>query len=72
MIRRKAFRRNLDHELLTTIYHLQWEWRQLKQMIENSIEPSEQSIYQKKITKAKYMFLLREARHLNIHAIKER
>lgn len=69
-MRRKAMKKKMDEELLETIYDLQWEWKRLEGVLANSIEPSDDSIYQEKIAKAKFMFLLREARHLNIHAIK--
>lgn len=69
-MRRKAMKKKMDEELLETIYDLQWEWKRLEGVLANSIEPSADSIYQEKIAKAKFMFLLREARHLNIHAIK--
>lgn len=69
-MRRKAMKKKMDEELLETIYNLQWEWKRLEGVLANSIEPSDDSIYQEKIAKAKFMFLLREARHLNIHAIK--
>jgi len=69
-MRRKAMKKKMDEELLETIYNLQWEWKRQEGVLANSIEPSDDSIYQEKIAKAKFMFLLREARHLNIHAIK--
>lgn len=71
-MRRRAIRKRMDKELLEIIYELQWEWKRIQEVLENSIEPSDHSIYQEKIAKAKFMFLLREARHLNIHAIKYR
>lgn len=69
-MRRKAMKKKMDEELLETIYNLQWEWKRQEGVLANSIEPSDDSIYQEKIAKAKFMFLLREARHLNIHATK--
>lgn len=71
-MRGKRLRKQMDHHLLETIYNLQWEWKRIQRMLENSIEPSISSLHQEKIAKAKYMFLLREARHQNIHAIKFR
>jgi len=69
---RKIKREKVDNHLLETIYKLQWEWKRIQKMLENSIEPSEESIFQEKIAKAKFVFLWQEARYLNIHAIKRR
>lgn len=70
MFKRRNLQKNTEQQLLQTIYNVQRDWKQLESIVEESIEPSEESIFQKKAAQAKFMFLLREARLLNIHAIK--
>lgn len=64
MIRKKK----LDQHLLDTINQLKGDWQQIQSIVEKSIEPSEESLYQLSISQVKFLFLLREARHRNLHA----
>ena len=69
-MRRKAKKKEVDLELLHTIYELQWEWKQIQNMVDNSIEPMEESLYKQSIAQSKYLFLLREARYRKLSAIR--
>lgn len=42
------------------------EWNRQKQLIDNSVEPSSQVLYELKVAEAKYFFLLKEAKKRNI------
>lgn len=67
-MRRKTKKRILDEHLLNTIIKLKDEWQQIQSIVEKSIEPADASLYQQSIARAKYLFLLREARHRNLSA----
>lgn len=67
-MRRKARKKEIDRNLLGTIYTLQHEWQRIQSIVEDSIEPTERSLHQEKLAKAKYLFLLREARERNLSA----
>lgn len=43
------------------------EWMSKKKMIESSIDPSEEVLYQLKLAEARYLFLLKEIRELKIY-----
>jgi len=68
-MQRRRLKKQTREQLLHTIYRLQTEWKRLERIVDESIEPSTESITEEKIARAKFMFLLNEARHLNIHAI---
>ncbi|HLS60351.1 MAG TPA: YaaL family protein [Virgibacillus sp.] len=67
-MRRKARKLEIDQQLLDTIYKVQREWQQIESFVENSVEPSNEIIYTQNLAQAKYLFLLREARHRNVNA----
>lgn len=69
-MRRKTRKKQVDEELLEAINTLQTEWQRIEAIIEESIEPMDRSLYKEKLAKAKYLFLLREARERNVTAIK--
>ncbi|HLS07424.1 MAG TPA: YaaL family protein [Bacillota bacterium] len=69
-MRRKKLNKQTKKQLLHTIYRLQTEWKHLERIVDESIEPSLESITEEKIARAKFMFLWNEARRLNIHAVK--
>ena len=63
MFNRKAkLRQELDEELMTTLTKCKNQWLNQKRIIEGSIEPSEEVLYQLRLSEAKYLFLLKEAR----------
>ena len=67
-MRKKARKKATDEELLDAIYTLQREWQRIEAIVEDSIEPVDRSLYKEKLAKAKYLFLLREARQRNLSA----
>lgn len=67
-MRKKTRKKKTDEELLHAIYTLQHEWQRIEAIIEDSIEPMERSVYKEKLARAKYLFLLREARKRNLNA----
>lgn len=65
---RQAVRRDINEGLLQSIYKLQHEWQNLQSIIDRSVGPVDHLIYQKKIAKIKYIYLLKEAQQRNIRA----
>jgi len=68
-MRRRRLKKQTREQLLNTIYQLQAKWKRLERIVDESIEPSVESLMEEKIARAKFMFLLNEARHSNVHAI---
>ncbi|WP_077616789.1 YaaL family protein [Caenibacillus caldisaponilyticus] len=67
MFRRKGgLRKEKDEELLTLLSECKNKWLRQKHIIEESIDPSEEVLYQLRLAEAKYLFLLKEARDRNI------
>lgn len=62
LFKRRQLRQTIDEELLKTLESVKQEWLMRKALIEKSIEPSYVLIYELKLTEAKYLFLLKEAK----------
>lgn len=71
-MRKRLKKRELDEHLLNTINKLRDEWQQIQSIVEKSIDPADSSLYQQSLARAKYLFLLREARHRNLSAKRHR
>lgn len=69
-MRRKRKQREIDRELLDVIFTAETEWKKLRHIIDNSIEPMEESQQKLQLAEAKYMFLLREAKHRKISVLR--
>lgn len=67
---KKHKKRHVNEELLDTIFILERDWKSIEQIVEKSIEPTTTAIHKQKFAQAKYLFLLREARHRKISAIR--
>jgi len=65
--RRKGWlRKEYDEKLLFQLNKFKEHWQQEKLLLEKSFDPSDEVICQTKIAEAKYIFLLREAKHRNV------
>ncbi|WP_349409039.1 YaaL family protein [Pseudalkalibacillus sp. SCS-8] len=60
--RKGRLRKEANERLLKTIDSVRSEWLTKKELIENSVEPSEQVLFEVELAKAKYFFLLKEAK----------
>ncbi|MYL50646.1 DUF2508 family protein [Halobacillus litoralis] len=67
--RKKKVKKEMDRELLLHIKELKREWETLNTIIEQSIEPSDDGLNDLAVVKAKYFYLLREARFRGINAL---
>lgn len=68
MVRRKL-KRKIDQQLLETIVQVKLMWKKTEHMIEKSVEIDEEMLYYEKIAKAKYVFLLKQARTRKLNSI---
>lgn len=61
--RRKGWLRNEhDERLLVQLESLKEHWMIQKSIIEKSVEPSDEVLFELKLAESKYFFLLREAK----------
>lgn len=67
---RKIKKRDVDKQLLDAIFKIEREWKQIQNIVEKSIDPHDSSLQYEKLSREKYLFLLREARHRKISAIR--
>ncbi len=63
---RKEFNQQLIKNLETT----KDEWKKQKDMIKRCVEPSEEILFQFKISEAKYLFLIREAKSRKVSLLR--
>lgn len=70
--RKGSLRREYDEKLLQLLEQQKDEWKRQEKMMERSLEPSEDVICHLKITEAKYLYLLKEAkqRKVQVHRLK--
>ncbi|MBZ5753171.1 MULTISPECIES: YaaL family protein [Metabacillus] len=67
LFRRKGWLRSqYDQQLIQNLLDLKEEWNRQKQLVDKSVEPSTQVLYELKIAEMKYFFLLKEAKIRNI------
>ncbi|WEG12757.1 YaaL family protein [Pullulanibacillus sp. KACC 23026] len=64
--RKGRLRREMNGSFTELLERMKNEWLKQKRIVEMSIEPSPEVIYQLKIAEAKYFFLLKEARYKNM------
>ncbi|MBO0962759.1 YaaL family protein [Neobacillus sp. MM2021_6] len=64
--RKGKLRKEYDEKLLTQLNSYKDHWQQEKLLLEKSFDPSDEVICQTKIAEAKYIFLLREAKHRKV------
>ncbi|WP_010630872.1 YaaL family protein [Sporolactobacillus vineae] len=60
-------RKEITQALLESLTRCKHDWMNKKELIESSIDPSEEVIYQLKLSESRYLFLLKEVRDLHIY-----
>lgn len=68
MSKKRLKKSDIDEQLLDSIFTLEQEWKQIRMLLEKSIDPIDSSVYLESIAQAKYLYLLCEARHRKISA----
>lgn len=64
-LRKKTLRREFDEKLTEQLFKQKEEWNRQKKLVEKSLEPSAEVLYELKVAEAKY-FLLKEAKQRNL------
>ncbi|GAB3054316.1 YaaL family protein [Virgibacillus ainsalahensis] len=65
---KKLKKQDIDRELLDAIFVLEREWKDIEAIVERSIETPYSNHQRAALAQAKYLFLLREARHRKVSA----
>ncbi|MBR0007814.1 MULTISPECIES: YaaL family protein [Bacillus] len=65
-LRKKTLRREFDEKLTEQLFKQKEEWNRQKKLVEKSLEPSAEVLYELKVAEAKYFFYLREAKQRNV------
>ncbi|MCY8239597.1 YaaL family protein [Bacillus inaquosorum] len=65
-LRKKTLRREFDEKLTEQLFKQKEEWNRRKKLVEKSLEPSAEVLYELKVAEAKYFFYLREAKQRNL------
>ncbi|WP_284140696.1 MULTISPECIES: DUF2508 family protein [unclassified Virgibacillus] len=67
---KKLKKRDIDRQLLDAFFTVEHDWKQIRAIVSKSIEPTIEGKNSEALALAKYTFLLREARHRKISAIR--
>lgn len=67
---RNIKKRDIDNELLDTLFDSEYEWKLIRSIVDQSIEPTMHGRYREGVAQAKYLYLLREARRRKISAMR--
>ncbi|MFY4777406.1 YaaL family protein [Metabacillus sp. RGM 3146] len=67
LFRRKGWlKQEFNQMLMEDLIKNKNEWNRQKQLIDKSLEPSPEVLYELKVAEAKYFFLLKEAKHRQV------
>lgn len=69
-MKRSKKQRIVDQDLLNAIFVVEDEWRKLRDIVDRSVDPLDESRYKLKLSEATYMFLLKEAKYRKISALR--
>ncbi|MBS2967239.1 YaaL family protein [Metabacillus sp. KIGAM252] len=64
--RKGRLRQDFNQQLIDLLMKNKSEWNRQKQLVEKSVEPSEEVLFDLKVAESKYFFLLREAKQRKI------
>ncbi|SNZ02138.1 Protein of unknown function [Terribacillus aidingensis] len=70
MAARRLKKSDVDKELLQDIFKMKNDWMSIQSIIDRSVDASELGQYDLQVAQAKYLFMLREARHRNLSALR--
>ena len=65
-MRRKKLQKTVDRELLNSIIVVETEWKKLRHIIDNGIEPMLETRQKLLLVEARYTFLIKEAKRRKI------
>ncbi|WP_078414977.1 YaaL family protein [Priestia abyssalis] len=64
--RKGQLKKEFDEKLLTTFVNVKSDWLKQTDLIEKSVDPSDEVLLSVKVARVKYLYLLREAKKRNI------
>ena len=64
--RKGQLKKEFDEQLLTTFVNVKSDWMKQTDLIEKSVDPSDEVLLSVKVARAKYLYLLKEAKKRNI------
>lgn len=64
--RKGKLRKEYDEALLEQLGRLQRDWLYQKDMLEKSLDPSEDAVISTKMAEVKYFYLFKEAKHRGV------
>jgi Protein of unknown function (DUF2508) len=67
---RRLKKSDVDKALLQDIFKMKNDWVSIQSIIDRSVDASEMGQYDLQVAQAKYLFMLREARHRNLSALR--
>ncbi|MFS0865609.1 YaaL family protein [Fredinandcohnia sp. 179-A 10B2 NHS] len=68
LFKKKGWLRNeFDDKLLSQLETTKQEWMRQKNLIEKSVEPSDDVLNELKVAETKYFFLLKEAKNRKVY-----
>lgn len=67
---RKRTQKKVDQDLLNVLFSAESDWKKLRKIVDNSIDPLDESRQLLQLAEAKYMFLLKEAKHRKVSALR--
>ena len=67
--RRKKLRKNKSEQLLNAFFEAEYEWKNMRSILDNSLEYEVASDQFLQLLEARYIFLLKEAKERNINAL---
>lgn len=69
-MRRKKKQSEVDRELLDATFAIESDWRNLRHIVDRSIDPLDEARNKLLLAEAKYMFLIKEAKHRKISVLR--
>lgn len=69
-MRRKKPQREVDRELLDATFAIESDWRTLRHIVDRSVDPLDEARNKLLLAEAKYMFLIKEAKHRKISVLR--
>lgn len=69
-MKRKRRQKEIDRELLDAIFSIESEWKQLRHIVDNGIDPVLETKQKLLLVEAKYMFLIREAKRRKVSLLR--
>ncbi len=69
-MKRSRKQREIDRQLLDSIFRVEAEWKKLRHIIDNGIDPVLETRQRLLLVEAKYMFLIREAKHRKVSLLR--